>query len=341
MKNVFSSRILEWYESYGRNLPWRHTKDPYCIWVSEVILQQTRVAQGMSYYHRFLESFPNVEALASASEEQVLLLWQGLGYYSRARNMHAAAKQIVEIGGFPSDFKQILSLKGVGEYTASAIASFAFDEPRAVVDGNVYRVLSRYFGVDSPIDSPAGKKTFNTLAQEVMDVSMPALYNQAIMDFGALQCIPKGVDCHACPLQETCVAFHEQSVQFLPRKERNVKIRKRYFTYIYIRNSHNEVLIEQRKEKDIWHHLYQLPLIESDHPLSHIDVAEMFPQSEVFFCVSPIVHQLTHQRIIAQCVKIESAPDSFLKNRQWVSIASLHEYVFPQLLLRILDKILE
>jgi A/G-specific adenine glycosylase len=229
----------------------------------------------------------------------------------------------------------------VGDYTASAICSIAYGLPYAVVDGNVYRVLSRLYGVDTPIDSSAGKKEFALLAKAMLGNHEPGEYNQAIMDFGALQCIPKGVDCHACPLQETCVAFHEQSVQFLPRKERNVKIRKRYFTYIYIRNSHNEVLIEQRTEKDIWHHLYQLPLIESDHPLSHIDVAEMFPQSEVFFCVSPIVHQLTHQRIIAQCVKIESAPDSFLKNRQWVSIASLHEYVFPQLLLRILDKILE
>lgn len=340
MSHIFTHKIQEWYLDNGRDLPWRNTRDPYRIWVSEIILQQTRVVQGMSYYHRFLEAFPDVESLASAHEDQVLLLWQGLGYYSRARNMLCAARQIVEMGGFPEDYGQILSLKGVGEYTAAAIASFAFDIPKAVVDGNVLRILSRYFGIETPINSSAAHREFRTLAQEMLDIRHPALYNQAIMDFGALQCVPKSADCLCCPLSDSCHAFLNKKVHLLPRKTKPVKIKSRYFTYFYITNPRNEILIQQRKERDIWQHLYQLPVVESSHTLSHAEICALFPQSTITLLVAPVRHQLTHQRIEAQCIGLECVPHKTLPfSGIWVPQHSIQEYVFPQLLIRILERI--
>ena len=231
---IFSAVLLQWFKENGRPLPWRQTDDAYAIWLSEVILQQTRIAQGTAYWERFMAQWPSVDDLAAATEDEVLKAWQGLGYYSRARNLHAAARQVVGKGGFPRTFKELKTLKGVGDYTAAAIASFAFGEPVAVVDGNVYRVLSRYFGIDTPIDSTQGKKEFQAMAQSLIPHGEPADYNQAIMDFGAIQCTPASPRCAACPLCETCIAFREHRTEGLPVKSKKVKQRERRFTYLYI-----------------------------------------------------------------------------------------------------------
>lgn len=261
LNSFFSNTILSWFRENGRSLPWRETKDPYAIWLSEIILQQTRIAQGWEYWERFMEAYPTVEDLAEASEDDVLKLWQGLGYYSRARNLHAAAKQIVALGKFPDTLDGIKALKGVGDYTAAAIGSFAFDIPAAVVDGNVYRVLSRYFGIDTPINSPRGKKEFAALAQSLlpvfssfgengcvcalsekilpngfsMELSAVSAYNQGMMDFGAIQCTPQSPKCLLCPLVETCEAMRQNQVNELPVKQKTVKVSTRYLTYVYIR----------------------------------------------------------------------------------------------------------
>lgn len=232
---TFSYAILSWFRDNGRALPWRDTTDPYPIWLSEVILQQTRIAQGWEYWERFMRYFPTVEALASASEDEVLRLWQGLGYYSRARNLHAAARQIVALGQFPSTLEGIRQLKGVGDYTAAAIASFAFGIRAAVVDGNVYRVLSRHFGISTPINSTQGKKEFAALAQSLLPPSEVSAYNQGIMDFGALQCTPLSPRCSDCPLMESCEAFRTGRVEELPVKQRKLQIKTRRLAYIYIR----------------------------------------------------------------------------------------------------------
>ncbi len=233
---IFSEIILSWYRKNKRNLPWRDTLDPYKIWLSEIILQQTRVAQGTPYYEKFLENFPTIERLANATETEVLKLWQGLGYYSRARNLHTTSKIVVENHGgeFPSTYNNLLELKGIGDYTASAIASICFDEPRAVVDGNVYRVLARYFGIDTPINSTKGIKYFKELAQSVMDADQIRDYNQGIMEFGALQCVPKSPDCSVCPLKNSCVALQRNSIESLPVKVGKTKVRKRYFNYLVV-----------------------------------------------------------------------------------------------------------
>lgn len=229
--NIFSGTLLDWYAENKRDLPWRNTTDPYLIWISEIILQQTRVAQGYEYFLRFIKRFPDVVSLAAASEDEVMKYWQGLGYYSRARNLHAAAKSMK--GTFPKTYAEVRALKGVGDYTAAAICSFAYDMPYAAVDGNVYRVLSRYFGIDVPIDSTEGKKTFTALAGEVFDKSRPADYNQAIMDFGAVQCTPQSPNCLFCPLSGSCRALSEGKVQQLPVKQHRTKTTSRYFNYIF------------------------------------------------------------------------------------------------------------
>ena len=254
----FAVTLLQWFKNNGRSLPWRETKDAYAIWLSEVILQQTRIVQGMSYWERFMAQWPTVNDLAAATENEVLKAWQGLGYYSRARNLHTAAQQVMELGGFPQTFKELKTLKGVGDYTAAAIASIAFGEPVAVVDGNVYRVLSRYYGIDTPIDSTEGKKEFQALAQSLLPINEPADYNEAIMDFGATQCTPNSPHCSACPLCETCVSFREQRINELPVKSKKVKQRERHFTYIYIEYE-GKIAIHQRGAGDSWQGLWEFP----------------------------------------------------------------------------------
>jgi A/G-specific adenine glycosylase len=306
----FSKILINWYLSNKRSLPWRKTTDPYRIWLSEIMLQQTRVAQGLPYYERFVKAFPEVHDLAGAPLDEVLKLWQGLGYYSRARNLHATAKYISEerAGVFPATFKGLKELKGVGEYTAAAIASFCYSEPVAVVDGNVYRVLARYFNIDLPINSTEGIKHFKALANELMPMDDAATYNQAIMEFGALQCTPKSPDCQSCPLNSGCLALQQNRVADLPVKLRKTKVKKRYFNYLVFASEDNTTLLEKRKGKGIWEGLYQFPLIETEKPvrLKELTSEEKFQEllGESLFEIElfnedAIVHKLSHQHIYA------------------------------------------
>lgn len=307
--------LLEWYQRYGRNLPWRMTRDPYRIWLSEVILQQTRVAQGTDYYLRFVERFPTVQALAEASQDEVLKLWQGLGYYSRARNLHAAAQDVMaRFGGvFPTSYADVRSLKGVGDYTAAAICSLAYDAPHAVLDGNVFRVLSRLFGVDVPIDTSAGKRFFAELAQSQLDKESPAVYNQAIMDFGALQCLPAQPRCEVCPFAAQCLAYQHDKVALLPVKQGKTAVRERWFNYLHIICG-TETLLSRREAKDIWQGLYEFPLVESDCALSLEELSqtaayrELFRETEAVVVTNTFImpkHQLSHQTIHAVYYRME------------------------------------
>lgn len=301
---VFSRVLLDWYAEHRRELPWRETKDPYRIWISEIILQQTRVAQGYEYFLRFVERFPDLAALAEADEDEVMKYWQGLGYYSRARNLHAAARSMN--GVFPRTYEGVRALKGVGDYTAAAICSIAYDMPYAVVDGNVYRVLSRYFGVEVPIDSVQGKKLFASLAQEMLDERHAALYNQAIMDFGAIQCTPQSPSCMFCPLADSCSALATGKVALLPIKQHRTKTTDRYFTYIYMCVG-GQMLLRKRTGNDIWRNLYELPLIETDHQMTVEELLLASELKELGTDVEPIVrplqigvkHVLSHQIIHA------------------------------------------
>lgn len=291
------SRLLEaWYRERGRcDLPWRQVDDPYLIWISEVILQQTRIAQGYDYYHRFTERFPDVFSLAAADEDEVLKLWQGLGYYSRARNLHAAAREVARAGRFPSSYEEIRRLKGVGDYTAAAICAFAYRQPRAVVDGNVYRVLSRIFGIDTPIDTTEGRKTFAALADELLDRSDPHLHNSAIMDFGALQCVPKSPDCEGCPFVERCVAHEQGAVQDFPVKAKKTAVRNRYLVYVFLEDD-RQMLLHRRDGDDIWRGLYEPCLMEFATPPDDFEVLsrlrETFGEEG---CLARLSHRRKHQ----------------------------------------------
>ena len=341
--SVFSNSILIWYSQYRRHLPWRDTKDPYRIWISEIILQQTRVNQGYDYFLRFMERFPDVQTLASAPEDEVMRCWQGLGYYSQARNLHAAAKSMH--GTFPTTYEGVRALKGVGDYTAAAICSFAYDMPYAVVDGNVYRVLSRYFGIDTPIDSTEGKKLFVALAQEHLDKSCPADYNQAIMDFGALQCTPQSPECLSCPLAESCVAFRTGQVEALPVKQNKTAVKTRYFNYLWV-EAGNYTFIHKRTGKDIWQNLYELPLIESDHELSEKEICQaikpMIAEDEapqVVLLHKGVKHVLTHRIIWADFYHItlpETTRSFLLYNK--VKKESLADFAFPRLISSFFEK---
>ncbi|HEY0091267.1 MAG TPA: A/G-specific adenine glycosylase, partial [Flavobacterium sp.] len=262
----FPKLLIDWYLQNRRNLPWRDTTDPYLIWLSEIMLQQTRVAQGMPYYFKFAEAFPTVFDLARADEQQVLKLWQGLGYYSRARNLHKTAQYVAgNLGGiFPKNYAGLIKLTGVGEYTAAAIASFSYNEPVAVVDGNVFRVLSRFFDIETDIATPSAKKEFTSLASELMPKDQPALFNQAIMEFGALQCIPRNPDCYNCPLNSGCLAFKSRKVNVLPVKSKKAKAKDRFFNYLVYSDENQRTLLEKRIGKGIWENLYEFPLIETD-----------------------------------------------------------------------------
>ena len=346
MQERLGLRLRDWYERHGRDLPWRRTRDAYRIWLSEVILQQTRVQQGMAYYHRFCEAFSSVEELARASEDEVLKLWQGLGYYSRARNLHTAAKQVVERheGRFPADFEALRALKGVGDYTAAAIASMAFDLPHAVVDGNVYRVLSRLFDIDLAIDSTEGRKRFAELAQELLDKADPATYNQAIMDFGALCCTPQHPSCEACPLADCCLALAAGSVADRPVKQGRTKLRDRYFHYLDLSDG-SHTLLHRREAGDIWQGLYELPLIESDGPQS----VEELIASDRFREISAgrtlhltsttrmATHQLSHQRLHATFYRITI--DRLPEQEGWIKVA--HEEVGDYAVSRLTERYLQ
>lgn len=328
----FTTTILDWFRENGRQLPWRETRDPYAIWLSEVILQQTRIEQGRPYWERFMRRWPTVEALAAASEDEVLREWQGLGYYSRARHLHTAAKQVVASGHFPNTYDDIRKLKGVGDYTAAAIGSIAFDLPVAVVDGNVYRVLARHFGIATPINSTEGKKEFASLAQELL---LPALnsegqgaglFNQAMMDFGALQCTPSSPLCPSCPLQETCLALHENRVGELPVKQKTLKIKERRITYVYIRYA-GETAIHRRPAGDIWQGLYE--------PFN----TEIVPFG-AFFLRQNVKHVLTHRIIYADFYLWEPAerpqlPDGYF----WIKEEQLNEYGVPRLVELLLEEV--
>lgn len=309
-----SNLLIAWYHDNKRDLPWRNIDDPYRIWVSEIILQQTRVAQGTDYYHRFIQRFPTIETLSKADEDEVLKYWQGLGYYSRARNMHKAAKQITEDfnGKFPETYKEVLSLKGIGNYTASAICSFAYHQPYAVVDGNVYRVLARLFNIGTPIDSSKGQKEFAQLAQELLDTDRAADHNQAIMEFGALQCVPALPHCAHCVLNNICLAYSNNTVSQLPIKTQKLKVKKRYFNYLHIQYEGKSYL-QQRTDNDIWQNLYEFPLIETKKLLSTEELLqenqflELFNNSSsvsIDSVTSPIKHILTHRHIFAQFFNI-------------------------------------
>ena len=339
MTHPFSQTLLDWYATHGRELPWRETTDPYRIWISEIILQQTRVAQGYDYYLRFVERFPTVEVLAAATEDEVLHRWEGLGYYSRARNLHTAAQQIVAQGGFPRDYAGVRALKGVGDYTAAAICSFAYGLPTAVVDGNVYRVLARYFAIDTPIDVAAGKKEFAQLADSLMVPARAADYNQAIMDFGAVQCTPRAPRCLICPLVETCAARQTGQVEDYPVKSKKVAVTHRYFTYILLVDTSAEepaLLIRRRPSGDIWQGLYEPLLIETPAPITAEEV-ETHPDWKACgvgnapfeMLVRDLKHELTHRRLHVDAYVVRAAvPPS----ADWlrVPLTALADYAFPK-----------
>lgn len=384
--NSFSNTILSWFRENGRELPWRETKNPYAIWLSEIILQQTRIAQGWEYWERFMAQYPTVEDLAAAHEDEVLKLWQGLGYYSRARNLHAAAKQIVALGHFPDTLEGIKQLKGVGDYTAAAIGSFAFDIPAAVVDGNVYRVLARYFGIDTPINSTQSKKEFAALAQSLLPSSKAsdflslssasdslsssspvAAYNQAMMDFGAIQCTPQSPKCLLCPLAETCEAMRSNRIAELPVKQKTLKVKTRHLSYIYIR-CNGMTAIHRRGEGDIWQGLWE-PFNASDitEATASIASAQASPSSAKFspssaklspfkselaaslhlsnvdglqLLAQDMKHVLTHRILLADFYLLETEarpqlPDDYI----WIKEEEIEDYGIPRLIELMLEKI--
>ncbi len=325
----FSNEIISWYNRHKRDLPWRHTKDPYVIWLSEVILQQTRVEQGLPYFNRFLAHYPNVRAFANADEGELLRHWQGLGYYSRARNMHKAAKAVVtEHGGvFPTAYDDLIRLAGIGEYTAAAIASFSADEPKAVVDGNVFRVLARYFGIDEPINSSTGKRLFLDLANDLLDEAHPGLYNQAMMEFGALQCKPKNPDCEGCVIRLGCRALQEGRVDRLPVKLKAKPSRDRYFNYFVVEEG-GRLLMNKRGKGDIWESLYDLPLVETPrymelHELAELDevVGYFGSDADLQYIGESIKHVLSHQNLFARFILVGNHSPVANKKVTW-------DYVF-------------
>ena len=343
--DFYSKSLVNWYKEHRRDLPWRRSSDPYIIWISEIILQQTRVAQGLDYFNRFVARFPDVRALAAASEDEVLRYWQGLGYYSRARNLLEAARTICRDfdGIFPRTYNEVRSLKGIGDYTAAAIVSFAYDLPYPVLDGNVYRVLARLFALSTPIDSAQGKKEFAELAGLLLDKEHPGLHNQAIMELGALQCVPRQPDCSLCPLMDRCMAYAAGEVSVYPVKQQKLKTRPRYFHYLHIVCG-NDTYIQRREGKDIWQGLYQLPLIETDAPadFSELQQTDAFRRllsdcgrMEISVVLRDIKHVLSHQTLYASFyyIKVEREGKS-LNEYLRIPLSCLENYAFPRLILR-------
>jgi A/G-specific adenine glycosylase len=339
IEKQFAPLLLKWNDSENdRHMPWKGERNPYYIWLSEIILQQTRVEQGLPYFLNFKQKYPVVKDLAMAPEDEVMKLWQGLGYYSRARNLHETAKNIhTNHGGkFPENFEGLVKLKGVGEYTASAIASFAFGERKAVVDGNVIRVLSRVFGIDLAADTTKGKKKFASLAQQLIDANHPGLYNQAIMDFGAVVCMPVNPRCDACPFQRFCNAYQQNRIDTLPVKKKKIKVLNRYFNYLVIKNG-NEIFINKRTGSDIWKNLYELPLLETSRPLKKNIKAEIaaflgHKNFDISAYSEGFVQLLTHRKIHTQFIEIElnNLKTTAVNNAQKIKLAQLDKYAFPK-----------
>ena len=343
--NEIQEILARWYDKNKRELPWRDTPSPYYVWLSEVILQQTRVSQGLDYFNRFVERWPELSDLAKADEEEVLKQWQGLGYYSRARNLHRCARQVAEEHGgkFPEQLEELKKLQGIGDYTAAAIASIAFDKPCAVVDGNVYRVLARLYDIDTPINSSEGMKTFAELADALLDRKHPGRHNQALMEFGALHCVPKNPYCLQCPLQSHCLAFSHGTVAERPVKINKTKVRTRYLNYLVISDKHHSLYLRKREGNDIWRNLYDFPCIESDHPLSTEEIVAdpafkaIIPglAFQISHVTPPFTHKLTHQTLIATFIEIkisEKLPPIQKNNILLVLENELGKYPVPKLI---------
>lgn len=338
----FSTKIIGWYQQNKRDLPWRNTNDPYKIWLSEIILQQTRVSQGLPYYINFVTAFPTVKNLANANEQEVLKLWQGLGYYSRARNLHFTAKFVVENhhGIFPNTYNELLKLKGVGTYTAAAIASFSANEPVAVVDGNVFRVLSRVFNVTYDISQNSTKKYFIELAQKLLSTTQPNLHNQAIMEFGALQCVPKKPNCSGCVFNDSCEAFKLKIVSQLPVKLKKIKVTKRFLSYVLVHDAFGNYIINKRTANGIWKNLYEFPCVESE---TEIDENELLVQLNnsykiinfQYFDAFDVLHKLTHQHLNIKFYRIET--EEILENSY--TFSELKQLPVPIVLHNFIEKI--
>ena len=339
----FYTTITHWYLNNKRDLPWRNTTNPYLIWLSEIMLQQTRVAQGLPYFNRFVEAFPTVFDLAQADEEQVLKLWQGLGYYSRARNLHKTA-QIVAFehnGIFPSHYTDLLKLKGIGEYTAAAIASFSYNESVPVVDGNVFRVLARYLGIETDISSSSAKKEFTAAAHELMGTSDAALFNQAIMEFGALQCVPKNPNCDQCPLNSSCFALQYKRVHELPLKTKKTKVTNRFFNYLIVEDPSQSTLLRKRTEKGIWHNLYEFPVIETETEESVENVLETIASEFASLDIQSVAvydekiqHKLSHQLLSLRFFNVKT--NTNISNG--LPISTIRSYPFPIVLIKFIEK---
>jgi len=345
---LLSENIINWYSTHARKLPWRQNQDPYSIWVSEIIMQQTRIEQGLAYYLRFIETFPNIMDLAKAKEDKVLKLWEGLGYYSRARHMMHTAKEIASLynGVFPKQYETVLKLKGIGPYTASAICSFAYKKPYAVVDGNVSRVLSRYYGINTPINTSSGKSLFAKLAQDNLNLKSPDIHNQAIMEFGALQCKPTNPLCLKCPVADSCVALATNQVSILPKKEKNLKVSNRYLHFFFIK-SENYFLVEKRTSSDIWKGLYQLPLIESKKEVQNDTIFELTDFKNIIgnqkfnlVKTQEVVHKLTHRKLYIRFYNIEVTKLLSPKYLR-IAITNMNDIAYPQPVRKFLTNLAE
>lgn len=346
---ILYNKLISWYLKNKRDLPWRNSSNPYHIWLSEIILQQTRVTQGLPYYLKFLEAYPTVQDLANASEDEILKTWQGLGYYSRARNLHATAKKVAnELNGkFPNNYTNLIKLKGVGDYTASAIASIAFNQPNAVVDGNVYRVLSRIIGISTPINSTAGRKEFKLLAQQLINKDKPGTANQAIMEFGAQYCVPQNPDCTNCIFNESCYAFQHKKVAQLPVKLKQKPIKKRFFNYMVILSENNKTLLQQRLSKGIWQKLFEFPLIETqtDVTLSELEKLPQFKnfakgktiENITLYNDKPIIHKLSHQHLYTK-FWIVYLNNSLIES---IPISDVNNYAVPTLVANFVSEFFE
>jgi len=342
----FSDELVQWYIQNKRDLPWRNTNNAYIIWLSEIILQQTRVEQGLPYFNRFVEKYPDVSSFAAAHEDDILKLWQGLGYYSRGRNMLKTARLVNELynGKFPEQYNELIKLKGIGEYTAAAISSFSANEAKAVVDGNVYRVLARYFGIDEPINSTKGKKIFQQMADDLLNREQPGLHNQAMMEFGAMLCKPKNPACGICPVRTGCFAFINNATTNLPIKLNKLKVRERYLNYFLIVDG-DKLLMNKRDEKDIWANMYDLPLIETSFLMPEADLLNLpqfsdhFGQHIQIFDISPVYkHILTHQRLYVRFINIQSKNVNLEQNWFYTDVENLQKLAMPKIIFIFIKK---